>query len=130
MFVRRQDVIDSFDSNFREMEDGTILFQPPRAEVGVPVTWEEYHAVMAAFETRHMINMAITWALLAAGGAFGLYHVLAEDRYLPFFIGVGAATLLSFLLHLRDGTGLLLPFLERRDQLLNGQPTASINHSG
>ena len=96
----------------------------------MPVTWEEYHAVMAAFETRHMINMAITWALLAAGGAYGLYHVLAEDRYLPFFIGVGAATLLSFLLHLRDGTGLLLPFLERRDQLLNGQPTASINHSG
>jgi hypothetical protein len=118
MIVRRQDLIDQFASNFRHANDGQILFQPPNAKVGVPITREEYQGVMAAFERRQMITMIITWALMLAAGAYGLHQLIMEDRYLPFFVCVGLAWAFSIMLNARDGLGLLLPFMRRRDEFL------------
>ncbi|WP_146107678.1 hypothetical protein [Porphyrobacter sp. HT-58-2] len=111
-------MIDRFAANFRETTDGQIIFQPPKAKIGVPVTWEEYEAVTSSFERMQMENMAITWAVFIAAGAFGIYYVIAEDRYLPFFLALGMAFLFSSALNFRDGLGLLLPFIQRRDELL------------
>jgi hypothetical protein len=117
MFLRRQDVIDKFDASFLEGEDGQILFQPPRAAVGLPITWEEYRLTVDAFERVHRANMLAMWTVMAAAAGFGLFKVIAEDDYLAFFLALGAAWLFSFLLHLRDGLGVLLPLALRREEL-------------
>ena len=118
MFIRSQDVIDRFAANFRETTDGQIFFQPPKAKIGVPVTREEYEVVISSFERIQMENMAITWVIFIAAGAFGIRYVIVEDRYLPFFVALGLAFLISFAANIRDGLGLLLPFIRRRDELL------------
>ncbi len=117
MFLRRQDVIDKFDASFLEDEDGTILFQPPRAVVGLPITWEEYRQTLDAFERVHRANMLAMWAVLAIAAGFGIFKVIAEDDYLAFFLALGAAWFFSFLLHLRDGMAVLLPLALRREEL-------------
>lgn len=118
MFIRRQDVIDSLATNFRETPDGQVLFQPRKAKVGLPIAWEEYEAVMAALERRQMIDMALTWAALLAAGAYGGYHVLNEGRYLPFFVALGLATIWVFCLGLRNHLAILKPLMDRRADLV------------
>jgi hypothetical protein len=117
MFLRRQDVLDQFAKNFRETEGGEVLFQPPRAKVGLPITWEEYDAVTAAFERRQLIDMAITWVAIISGGAFGYYQLLAHDSWLRFFGGFAAGSIFAALNQLRNQLGLLLPLIERREAL-------------
>jgi hypothetical protein len=51
-------------------------------------------------------------------GVIGYYYLFTEGRYAPFFIALGSAFMFSFVLHLRNGVGLLLPFIQRRDELL------------
>lgn len=118
MLFRRQDVIDNFEANFRVTEDDQILFQPPKADIGIPITWEEHANVMAAFEQNHRINMVINLAVFFGAGAVGFYYLLSEGRYVPFFIALGAAFIFSSALQFRDAMGLLLPFIQRRDELL------------
>lgn len=64
-----------------------------------------------------MINMAISWIAMLGAGAFGLYHVIAYDSYASFFVALGVACLFSFMISLRGQLDLLLPFMERRDEL-------------
>jgi hypothetical protein len=118
MFIRRQDVIDRFAANFRETTDGQIFFLPPKAKIGVPLTREEYEAVTSSFERMQIENMVITWAMFIAAGVVGIFYVIVDDRYLPFFLALGLAFALSSALVIRDGLGLLLPFIRRRDELL------------
>lgn len=117
MFLRRQELIDQFDSVFREDGDGGVLYWPKKSEIGLPIEWEEYAAVKAAFERVHQQNMAVTFLAFGAAGLNGFYKLLSENTYLPFLIGVGLASLFTFALHLRDGLGLLLPFIVRLDEL-------------
>lgn len=128
VFVRRQDLIDRFDANFRTDADGQIIFQPPRSEYGAPVSAEEYDAVMAAFERRQTIAQIATWCAFGAAGAYGIYQVIASADYGAFFVALGGAFAVSFALSFRDYTTLLQPFMERRDALcaaLEKQGTAA-----
>ena len=118
MFIRRQDLIDSFASNFGDTADGRILFQPWKSKVQVPVTLDEYADVMAAFERVQTVNMEVTWIAFLIAGAVGLEKLISDDVYAPFFISLGLAIIFSFALHLRDGLNLLLPFIERREALI------------
>lgn len=118
MFIRRQDVIDQFASNFRDTQDGGILFQPKHAGTGLPITWDEYHDVMAAFERRQMFSMAITWALMLAAFAWGSYRSMRYGDQLNFLGALGGAFLLSTALSFRDGAGLLAPLRLRLDALV------------
>ncbi|RYG79578.1 MAG: hypothetical protein EON59_15925 [Alphaproteobacteria bacterium] len=118
MFLRRQDVVDKFEANFREMEDGQLLFQPPRAKIGVPITWDEYADVMARFERYHIIHMLANLAVFICGGAFGLYYLIFEGRFIPFVFAFVIAFTFSVALQVRDSVGLLLPFVKRRDEML------------
>jgi hypothetical protein len=94
MFLRRQDVLDQFAKNFRETEDGQVLFQPRRAKVGLPISWEEYEAVTAAFERRQIIDMAMTWAAILIGVGFGYYRLLTEGSWPNFFAALGRVSYL------------------------------------
>lgn len=117
VFLRRQDLIDRFDANFRTDADGNIIFHPPRSKYGAPVSAEEYDAVMAAFERRQIIAQIATWLAFGAAGAYGIYQVIVSADYGAFFVAVGVAFAVSFALSFRDSTTLLQPFMERRDAL-------------
>ncbi|PXA95635.1 hypothetical protein DMC47_19195 [Nostoc sp. 3335mG] len=117
MFLRRQDLINRFESNFRTGADGSIVFQPPRSQYSAPVSPEEYDAVIAAFERRQIIAQVATLVTFGAAGAYGMYQVIAHDAYGAFFIAFGVAFSVSFALSFRDYTTLLQPFMERRDAL-------------
>ncbi|MBR0553923.1 hypothetical protein [Stakelama marina] len=117
MFLRRQDLIDRFEANFRTGADGNIVFQPPRSKYSAPVSAEEYDAVIAAFERRQAIAQAATLIAFGAAGAYGIYQVIATADYGAFFIALGVAFAVSFALSFRDYTTLLQPFMERRDAL-------------
>jgi hypothetical protein len=117
VFLRRQDLIDRFDANFRTDADGQIIFQPPRSKHGAPVSVEEYNAVMTAFERRQTIAMAATWLAFGTAGAYGIFRVIAFADYGAFLISFGVACAVSFALSFRDYTTLLQPFMERRDAL-------------
>ena len=120
MLLRRQDLIDRFDANFRTDADGKIVFQPPRSKYGAPVSVEEYYAVMAAFERRQLISMAVTWLAFGTAGAYGIYRGLAFGDHGAFFVALGLASAVSFVLSFRDHTALLQPFMKRRDALRAG----------
>lgn len=129
MFIRRQDLIDRFAANFRENSSGECLFQPRKSDVGLPVTWDEYQEVMFAFEKIQMQNMIVTWIAMAVAAGYGYYNLIFKGLYAPFFVAVGIATLFSFAVTLRDGLGLLLPFIKRRDlleQMLTEQAMAKV----
>lgn len=135
MFIRRQDLVDSFAANFRDTVEGGIVFQPSDAALPVPVTTEEFDAVMAAFERRQVIDQMISWAVMLGAFAYGGYHVATEDRYLPFFIAIGLGFVFLLCLWARDSLALLLPFIRRGDEMLQameresmpGQPVADVN---
>ena len=117
MFLRRQDLLDQFAKNFRETEDGQVLYQPGRAKVGLPITWEEYEAVTAAYERRQIIDMAITWVAVIGGGTFGYYQLLAHDSWTKFFSAFAVGVAVAFLNQLRNQLGLLLSLNQRRNHL-------------
>jgi len=117
VFLRRQDLIDRFDANFRTHAEGHIIFQPPRSKYGAPISAEEYDAVMAAFERRQMIAQLATLVAFGAAGAYGIYQVIALADYGASFVALGVAFAVSFALSFRDYTTLLQPFMERRDAL-------------
>lgn len=117
MFLRRQDLIDRFEANFRTGADGNIVFQPPRSKYSAPVSAEEYDAVIAAFERRQTFAQAATLIVFGTAGAYGIYQVIATADYGAFFIALGVAFAVSFALSFRDYTTLLQPFMERRDAL-------------
>lgn len=117
MFLRRQDVLDQFAKNFRETEDGQVLFQPRRAKVGLPISWEEYDAVTAAFERRQLIDMAITWVAVLGGGSVGYYQLLAHDSWAKFFGAFAVGLIFAFSNQLRNQLGLLMPLIKRREAL-------------
>ena len=118
MFLRRQDVLDQFDSNFRETEDGRIIFQPRRAKIGLPITAEEYEAITTAFERRQMIDMAITWVAILGGAGIGFSRLLTHDSFSAFFVGFGAGCVVAFLISLRGHLDVLLPLIQRLDELV------------
>lgn len=118
VFLRRQDLLDRFDANFRTDADGNIIFRPPRSKYGAPVSAEEYEAVMAAFERRQIIAQIVTWLAFAAVGAYGIYQVIALADYGAFFVAIAVAFAVSFALSFRDYTKLLQPFMERRRDAL------------
>jgi hypothetical protein len=117
MFLRRQDLLDQFAKNFRETEDGQVLYQPRRAKVGLPITWEEYDAVTAAYERRQIIDMAITWVAVIGGSSFGYYQLLAHDSWAKFFGAFAVGLAVAFLNQLRNQLGLLLSLNQRRSEL-------------
>lgn len=115
MFFRNQDVIDKFDANFREAADGQILFQPNEADVGMPVSCEEYQAVMADFERVHTRGMVFMWIALFGAAAYGVYMVIAENSYISFLYAFGAATIFIISMGARDGMKVLKPIIDRRN---------------
>ena len=117
MFLRRQDVLDQFANNFRETEDGQIVFQPRRGKVGLPITWEEYEAVTAAFERQQIIDMAVTWIAVIGGLAVGGYQLLANGSWSRFFLAFAVGSIFAFLHGLRNQLGLLMPLIQRREAL-------------
>jgi hypothetical protein len=129
VFLRNQNNIDGFAANFCELPNGELLFAPKGPETGLPVTWDEYGDVLAAYERIHTQGMVVNWILWLGAGAYGLYQLIAHDAYRPFFIAVGIALVLTVLLGARDAMGCLLPFEERRRTMLRqaseGVATAS-----
>lgn len=117
MFIDRPDVVDQFASAFRSTADGQILFQPGDTEVGLPITQEEYDMLLAAFEAQTRRNMLLSWVAWFGALGFGGYKLLTEDSFIPFSIAFGIAFAWTFSLHMRDGLGLLLPLIQRRDEL-------------
>ena len=117
MFITRPDVVDKFASNFRSEENGQILFQPRNAEIGLPITLEEYDAAMSAFEKRQKIDMALTWVITLGATGYGGYKSLSEATFEPFFIALGLAFFWSFMVNLRGHLDILLPFIEAREEL-------------
>jgi hypothetical protein len=117
MFLRRQDVLDQFANNFRETEEGQVLFQPKKAKVGLPISWEEYDAVTAAFERRQIIDMAITWVAVLGGGAVGYYQLLVHESWAKFFSAFAVGWIFAFSNQLRNQLGLLMPLIKRREAL-------------
>src|SRR5215211_6854237 len=117
MFLRRQDVLDKFAENFRETDDGQVLYQPRRTKIGLPITWEEYEAVTAAFERRQIIDQAITWVAVTGGGVFGYYQLVTHDSWAKFFGAFAVGVAVAFLNGVRNQLGLLLPLNQRRNEL-------------
>lgn len=118
MFLSNQHNIDRFAANFCETESGDLLFAPDGPETGVPVTWEEYEAAVAAYERAQTRSMAMMWVLLLSTGGYGLHQLIMRDTYQPFLIGVGLASVLSLALMVRAGLGTLAPFIKRRAAML------------
>jgi len=118
MFFRRQDVIDQFAANFRDTPEGSIVFQPREDDLAVPVSPEEFDRVMASFERIQIVTQAITWVLLLGAGANGLYRLIMDDTYQPFFLGVAVAFLASFALSFLDFARPFRPFIERRNEMM------------
>ena len=117
MFLRRQDLIDAFDASFREDEEGQVLFWPERSKVGLPIDWEQYADLKDRFERDHMRSMALSWIALLSAAGYGLYRLVADDTYIPFFVAAGLAIAFTFSQNLYSGLRLLQPLAIRLEDL-------------
>ena len=117
MFISRPDVVDRFASNFHSDESGQIFFQPRNADIGLPITAEDYEAAMSAFEKRQKVDMALTWVITLGVAGYGFYKSLSEGTFQPLLIALGLGFVWSFMVNLRGHLAILLPFIEARDEL-------------
>jgi hypothetical protein len=63
-----------FAAKFCELPNGDLLFAPEGPETGLPVTWEEYGEVLAAYERTHTAGMVMNWGMWLAAAGYGLYQ--------------------------------------------------------
>jgi hypothetical protein len=117
VFLRRQDLIDAFDANFREDEEGQVLFWPRKSEVGLPIDWEQYANLKDTFERDHMRSMALSWVALLSAAGYGLYRLVADDTYIPFFVTAGLAIVFTFSQNAHSALRLLRPLAIRLEEL-------------
>ena len=102
--LRRRHDLERFDTHFERTRDGTILYRPPGAPVGLPLAPFDHADLRERFVRRHRLDTVLRWAALV-GGLFVGYrkwdatHSLLEFA-LPALIGAGAAFLLGLKTHL------------------------------